>query len=224
MIVKGRPRRVDHVDRGAPLIMDEEAWRDRQRQSMAKQFRIIATTAGVVGSLPLAMIVSVLIETPSDIGFTLFLYGLLLYILILGGTLAVIYLFLKRRVTKGPVPGVYEHGIHFPTGVFLPYHEISEVEESERILPFFPEFVHLRPRAREGTSLWRRASIPSAWLVRIDFLTEEGLAEVLRRVQGLPLGPAVPPKLVIYGPSKAYRRRPPSGVDVGPDDEGKGER
>jgi hypothetical protein len=203
--------------------MSEEEWRDRLRESMAKQFRMTATMMVIVGMLPMLMIGSTLSDLPSDIAFTVFLPLLLMIILTLGGSLVLIHFILKRRVTKGPVPGVYEHGIQFQTGVFLPYHEISEVEESKRIVPFFTEFVHLRPRAREGTSLWRRAVIPSAWIVRIDFLTEEGLVEVERRVRGVPLGPSVPPKLVIYGPSVAYRRRPPAGVGMEPDDEGKDE-
>lgn len=224
MIVQGRPRRVDHVDRGAPLVMSEEAWRDRMRQSMAGQFKIMATTLVLAGSLPILVIGSTLSEVPPDIAFTVFLPMLLCIILSLGGSLVLIYFIFKRRVTKGPIPGVYEHGIQFLTGIFVPYHEISEVEESKRIVPFFTEFVHLRPRAREGTSIWRRAIIPSAWIVRISFLTKEGLIEVERRVQGLPLGPSAPPKLVIYGPSLADRRRPPAGVAMGPeDDEGKDE-
>jgi hypothetical protein len=121
---------------------------------------------------------------------------LLILVLFTLFVVAMVLMLALWQVERQPAWGLYEKGVQINQYAFVPFREIGRVSPRET-KGLFKGTIGLVPRTPMKS--WTKWNYGSMVRVQYDALGEEGVAELVRRVQG-DVTEQGPPKLVLYGP------------------------
>jgi hypothetical protein len=175
------------------LVHDEEGWRERNESVIKRRLKWSLLALGVfaAGGFVLFGILGVRIGIPPTevIGTLLILFSYVSATIWFMVWLS--FWWLRKRAAWG----LYEKGIQINPYVFIPYAEVRQIEVKEAGMGLV-KIVILEPTTpMKG---WARYNYGRVWRMYYEFLGEEGVAELERRVMGVPPIEETPPKLVLY--------------------------
>lgn len=181
------------LDRGRMLVHTEEDWRHRHKTILDRTARRLWMwmIAVGVGLILYVLCVEYLFE-PWDVVST----SWFIIIILSGMVIPSVGRFFKHRTREYPATGLYEEGLQITPYLFIPYAEIASAKRTSGGI-FSLDGVRLNPRFRLPLVLW--FILPEGLTVPAEFLGEDGVAELERRVVGIKV-PVEPPRLVLYKP------------------------
>jgi hypothetical protein len=195
----GRVRSAPSIDRGELLVYTEEEWRERLSTVQRRMYRTLLVLLSVVY---FALIIPIVVATAGiedvPIELPIFLLIMMSIVVWVPGILAL--MMNRYQSSLMPAVGLYEGGVQLGPGLFVPYGEIERVESVDRVPGggrWGGRAVKLHPRFKRRP--FPGVEVPGYWFLKVEFLGDEGVAELERGVSGLGEGVQKPPKLVLYG-------------------------
>ncbi len=165
-------------ERGQMLVHTKDEWRRRFEAALERVNRRVLRLFFSLGALLLVVAVVAWMFLPED-----FNRDRLVFSLVCIGIFTIFVPFpvcwnLKRKVGRSPAPGLYENGVQYNHEVFIQYSEVSRTERKvlagENILAL----------SRYEDVSGQQGSKP--WLVSFEFLGEDAVEELERRVRRRP--------------------------------------
>ncbi len=177
----------------------EEEWRERSSTYQRRTLKALLVLLAVVyGALIIPIVVATAGTPGVPIELPVFLFILMTFVVWVPGIMA---MGMNRyQASRMPVPGLYEAGVQLGHGFFMPYGEVESLEPVDRA----PGGGRWGGKAIRLHSRFKRIpfpgiEVPGYWFLRVEFLGDEGVKELERRVMGSGEKDREPPRLVLYG-------------------------
>ena len=195
----GKVRSAPSIDRGAPIVYTEEEWRERFSVLQGRMLKTLFVLLSVVYvALILPIVISMAGIEGVPVQLPVFMFVLLTFVVWVPGIMSMMVN--RYQAERMPAPGLYEGGVQLGHGLFVPYGEVERVEPVERVPGegrWGRKAIRLHPRFKRRP--FPGVEVPGYWFFKVEFLGEEGVDELERRVAGLPEKDQGPPRLVLYG-------------------------